>query len=511
MTTLQSLTVKTPDQIRDDYLRTYANCLKRRGIAQPNISDGTEIYVRATALAQQIYAASVATPAVANAQMPDSAQNDDLVRVAAQYGLALRPASGSVGALTLAASVSAPIGIVAGQQLIDPNGLAYQVSVGGQYTVGGTNVPIASVDTGPSTNLLAGTVLRWVAPPPYVQPTALVASPGLSEGKGSDTYEDLRARLLERLANPPNGSNWSTATSAAEDASSAVQKAFAYQACNGPGTLHLAVVAAAAGSNYTRVVDPFTMTNVVVPAVQAQYTEGIELVVTSVQDLPTSVSFSMSLPAAQTATPPGPGGGWTDAAPWPTPPAAATQCTVTAVSSNLAITVSALNAPVASSSAPGITGSTICWVSPNDYQLYTAHVVTSVDTSGYGAGPWSVTLDGPFADTTGATIPVGAFVFPDAVNMQTYVDAILAGFGAFGPGEKTNLTSLLPRASRRPVPQSAWPYSLNAAFLKNLTNSGQEVYDAGFLWHQYTTPPLPSAISQAPYILTPANLAIYPE
>jgi len=495
MTTLQSLTIKTPDQIGDDYLRTYANGLKQRGVTQPNTSKGTEIYIRSRSLAQQIYAAAVAVPAVADAQMPDSAQADDLVRVAAQYGIALRAAGSSVGSVTLASTVTSAVGIVQGSQLIDPSGLTYQVAVGGQYA-NGSSVPVVAVSTGASTNVPAGTPLRWVAPPPYVQPTASVATGGLTQGRDADAYEDLRTRLLSRLRNPPNGSNWASAKQFAEDSTVAVQQAFVYQAANGPSTLHVAVTRSTTSTNTNRDVDSLTLTNVTAPAVLSQYDEGIEIVVTTVANYQVSVAFSMSLPASTTASPPGPGGGWTDANPFPVQ-ASTGYVAASAVTNSTVFTVS--------SDTPPIVGSQACWLSQDDWNLRSATVLSFT-----GTNPYTITIDTPFVSNNGVTIAAGDYVFPNATNMPTYIAAVLAGFNAMGPGEKTNAAALLPRAYRRPIPIQSWPYSLTGPFLRNLENAGQEVASASYLYQSAVTPPLPTSIANPPNIFVPQRIGIYP-
>jgi len=397
-TTIQSLAIKTVEQIRDDYLRTYRNALINRGIANPDVSEGTEIYGKALSLAQQIYGASVAVPLAADAQMPDSAQGDDLVRICKPYGLALRPAGPSSGPLVLTASIATPLAVVQGAQLIDPNGLIYEVATGGSYTPGGAPVPIVSVATGSATQLTAGTVLRWVQPPAYATQTALVGAGGLTGGTDAETYEGLRARLLDRLQNPPNGDNWASLVADAEDSATAVQKAFAYQACNGPSTEHVAVVGAATATSKSRAVDGLvTMPTVVVPSVLAARPFYVETIVTTTQDYPFDLSIGLSLPASQLASPQGPGGGWTDGNPFPMPSASAgytvngapTAATVTAVTSSTAFAVTSGVAPVI--------GSQICWVSRDDWQLRTAKVLSAGTV---GGGIWTITIDTPFVSAT---------------------------------------------------------------------------------------------------------------
>lgn len=502
-TTLETLTLKTQEQVRDDYLRTYRNALIKRGISNPDVSQGTEIFQKATALAQQIWVATNGVPAAANAQMPDSALGDDLVRVAAIYKLSPRPAGPSSGPLVLSATINTPIAIPQGAQLLDPSGLSYQVTVAGNYTNGDTvfPIPISSVDSGADTNLPAGTVMRWVAPPPFVNPTAVVGAGGLTGGVDAEDIEGLRARLLQKLQSPPNGVNWPTTVQAAEDSSTQVQKAFAYPACNGPSTTHLAVVRAPTPTNKNRDVDSLVLSNEIVPAVIASFPEFAEVVVTTVQNYEVDVTFGLSLPASTKASPAGPGGGWLDGNPFPVPDYDGTNdfCAVTSVGSSTLIRVP--------SEVPPTIGGQVCWLSRDDWEFRSAKIVSFTEP---GPGLYQISLDTPFISSNGVSVAVGDYIFPHAENMDTYISAILTGFASLGPYEKTNSVSLLPRAYRRPIAATSWYSRLQAPFLRNLSNAGEEVADVSYLYRSATTPPLPTAITDGPYILVPRRIAIYP-
>jgi len=518
-TTIQSLQIKSIEQVRDDYLRSYRNALINRGVPDPDVSQGTEIYNRATALAQQIYTASLSVPLAADAQMPDTAQGDDLGRVSSPYGLSLRPAGPSSGPGVL--STSQTTAVVQGSQLVDPNGLLYQVSVGGTYSTG-NNIPIKSIGTGSATNLAAGTVLRWVSPPAYAAQTALVGAGGLTGGIDAEDQEGLRARLLDRLRNPPNGVNSASVNAAAEVSSTAVQKSFCYPAANGPSTLHFAVTRAPTATNKGRDVDALVLASTVLPAVVAQMPEFVEVngngANATVQNYPINVVFALSLPAAPSASPAGPGGGWIDGTPYPT-----------LASSGF---VTANNVPPATPTSFSLTtdhpptiGQTICWLSQVDYVVRTAKITNIASLTGSGPFTATVTVDTALVDSGGGSIQSGHYVFPGAVNMANYVAAVLAGFAAMGPAEKVSATGLLPRALRRPTAPATWPSTFNRSFLKNLTNAGAEVSDAQVNALANTIspspvtltvsppvlqPPYPIAITDGPFILTPNRLAFYP-
>lgn len=495
MATVETLAIKSLDEIRDDYLRTYRNSLIKRGIENPVVGDGTEIHMRATALAQQVYVATSGIPVAANAQMPDTAQEDDLIRVARIYGLSLRPAGPSAGPLVLDSTIAGAVAIPTGAQLIDGSGFTYEVSVGGAF-LDGEEMQITSVDTGTGTNLAEGTVLRWTAPPPFVQPTAVVGVGGLTGGVDAEDIEGLRARLLERLQNPPNGANWPAFNLAAEQSSTAVQKGFTYPACNGPSTVHVAVVTSPTATNKERDVNTIVMNTQVIPGVQAIIPEYAELLVTTVENVSVDVSVGISIPPAKTASPPGPGGGWTDGDPFPVF-ASQGYANVTAVTNSTAFSVNSDIAP--------LVGSEVCWISRDDWVFRTAAVVSFT-----GTGPYAVVIDYPFTSANGVNIAVGDFVFPNAEKMEVYVPALLEAFARLGPGQKTNLSGLLPRALRRPLVTQAWPSDLNQKFLNPVRDSGDEVDTASYLYKSATSPALPAVITDPPKIFIPGRLAFYP-
>lgn len=492
----REITVKTAEEIRDDYLRTIKEGLINLGISNPNVSEGTLDYVRGTALGEFGALLYQNISLKADAQMPDTAQGEDLVRLANIYNLSLRAAGPSSGSILLDATVTTDIVIPTGSQLIDDKGLSYEVSVGGSYS-DGEEIPIRAIDTGSGTNLAPESILRWVSPPPFVSPTAVVASGGLTGGVDEETYEGLRTRILEKIRNPPGGGNWSELNQAAEDSTVAVQKSFAYPAANGPATVHLAVVTAPTESDKTREINSVVLSTKVIPAVQSVVPEYFELLVTTVQNQNTDVSINISIPSATTASPPGPGGGWLNGTPWPTY-AALGYSRVTAVTSSTQFTIQC-------DTEPTIDVTQICWLNPTNWQLYRGIVTSYTGT----APSVTVTVDTPFAGTSNQIV-VGSFVFPDAELMQDYVDTLLDIFANLGPGQKTNATGLLPRAYRRPLTIESWPSDLNDQLLRRLTDNNDTILSAGYNYRSSATPLLPSSITDGPYILVPRNLAFYP-
>ncbi|MRG98203.1 baseplate J/gp47 family protein [Polyangium spumosum] len=494
----KEFTTKTREQIRGDYTRTVKNGLINLGIANPNVSEGTLDYIRGDALGafgEEIYNL---VSVKANAQLPDSALDDDLIRLAKIVGLDLRPAGPSQGFIILQTSVSVPVAIPAGSQLLDPAGLSYEVLVGGAYGSGDL-VSIRAVDTGSRTNLPEGTTLRWSSAPPFVAATALVASGGLLGGVDQETIEGLRARLLDYYRNPPGGGNWSQVNLTAENSSTFVQKSFAYPAVYGPSTLHVVVVGAPTTTNKSRTVPSDIVETVVKPAVLGAFPEFADIVVTSADSFTVATTFGLSLPTSKRASPPGPGGGWLDGTPWPTN-ASLGYAPVTTVNSAVDFFVNADAAPVV--------GQRVCYVSPTNYKLYRAKI-----TQVFGGGPpYRIVIDTGFfrSNTTNDPLQTADWVFPDAERMDAYVAAVLNAFATMGPAEKTTIPGLLPRAYRKPQKEFSWPSQVGSYFLRALYESGEEVFDADF----NVTPdvvPVVSGYPLAPYIAVPGLLAFYPQ
>jgi len=491
---------KTAEQFRDDFLRSVHNGLQTiLGIANPNTSYGTDHYILGTAIGKIAELASLNAVTAADAQMPDTSVSDDLYRICKIYELALRPAGPSNGNLILDSSVDG-IGIISGQLLIDESGLRYQTSVGGIYD-NGDLVPIISLDTGIGTNIAGGSVLRWVSPPAFVAPKALVSPDGMTDGVDAEDDEGLRDRLLSRLRNPIGGGNWSQLADAAEKSTTTVQKAFPYPAYNGPSTVLIAVTGTPSATNKNRDIDPLIVSGIVKPAVQAITFEGVEIRVTTVQNEQVSISLGLALPSATTASPPGPGGGWLDGNPFPY----STSQTPNIFSGVTAVT-STTNFNVYSDSAPTANISHIVYID-SSWNIYHAKVTAfnPVPIVIGGFNTWNITVDKPCLGIT-----PGNWIFPDAVNMDVYIKALLDILAKNGPGQIVAVAGLLPYAYRRPYVSDSWPSDIGPSILKFISSTGDEVLDVQYLYKSLTSPSDPVDVTDGPNILVPLNIGFYP-
>lgn len=509
MAVIKQFVVKDAVTIRDDILRTIKNGLYERGVSEPNVGPGSDFFFIAESLANELSVVGANAVIKTDAQMPDTATDDenlsgdqDLTRIASLLGLSPQPAAGSFGSVVVESSATTPIAV--DTELTDKLGQRYKVTLGGSYA-NGASVPIEAISTGESTNLDEGEVLTWSEAPPYCSDKATVATGGLTNGADAEDSEALRQRIFAKLQVPPGSGDWEQVAEVVEEATNSVLKAFVYPAVQGPSTCDAAAVAAPTATNKSRVLSSALMSGTVNPYAQGKLpTQGL-LTVTTVEDVNADVAIGLSLPDAPTANPPGPGGGWVDGTPWPSPNGTSTfRCTVTAVTSTTQFTVDATTAPIANVTH-------ICWLSPTEWKLYKA-VVTAV---GGSSGAYVITLDKPFVGIT-----TGSYIWPECENAQAYVDALLAQFALMGPGEKTTNASALVRGFRHPPPSTSWPYSLGPHLLHALTSTQEEVSSAQF-YHRTdgtttvtgsggtVTPQVPASLSDPPKIFVPRHIAFY--
>jgi uncharacterized phage protein gp47/JayE len=524
-TPLYTFTTKTPKQVHDDIIRTVKAILQGIvGISNPNVAPGSDFDIIATAVASEIAVGLANQTIMADQLMPDTAAGSNLDRWLTLFGLSRRGAIPAKGNVTITCSQTAnivgnPTGVGA-TQLVDASGQLFFVTVGGAYP-NGAQVPVQAVSGGSATNHANGDTLRWVTAPPYCSQTVTVGIPngtdGLSGGADSEVGVDEppRNRLYQLFQNPPKGGNSQDIIGFAQQSSTSVQGCAVYPALMGPSTVFFAVwgapqtVGPFSSTSKSRELTASLVTGTVVPYVQGSLPEYVYVVGTSTTDQPTDVSLILSLPSAPTASPPGPGGGWLDGTPWPSSTSSGTQpCTVTAVTNALTFTVNATTAPTAGATH-------IAYISPSNWQMYTATVVSWSGSS----GAYVITTDTPWpllATDFATGFPPA--VFPQSTQQANYMAAALQGFANLGPGEWTSNAAIKARAFRHPPPSLAWPSTLNALFLRQMENAGPEVANAQFIVGANATPTVPSSItvnasgvltSTPPATLIPRNLSWY--
>jgi uncharacterized phage protein gp47/JayE len=485
--------VENPKQILENMLRTYRAAMQEAGVSDPAVGVGSDIFIIASMVANELSIAMNNTVISAEANMPDSATGEDLDRVLATYGLTRRPASTGSGFIELVTTTATLV--PAGTELLSNAGLTYATVTSGTYA-NGAELEIVSVDAGAAVNLDEGEVLKWRSPPAFAAPKVEV-SQAVTGAVDAESDEVARARLLGRFASPPSMGNWQAVAELAEAQDAAVQKAFVYPAHNGPSTLAVALCANPTETSKSRQLTSTKVTQIS-SGILGNMPEYVSITINSVVDVTNNVSFGITIPFPEGAANNGTGGGWLNFNAFPAANGTThTKCIVSAVTNSTSFTI---DAPIDLPPTEGITK--ISWIDRTDYTVKTATILTTS-----GTGPYVVTVDAPF---TG--VAVNDYVFPACKNAQVYLDAVLAQFAKLGPGQVTDQASVLPKAYRRPLTSVAFPNKLDGSMQKAITDSSTEVQSTSYFYRtSSSSPSLPASVNSGPYIYVPGQISFYPE
>lgn len=164
----------------------------------------------------------------------DTAEREQLLRMAAMYGITPTPATFASGNVT--ATGTNGTSIPAETILRLDAATSYRVTTG-QVIAGGTaTLPVEAVLAGADANLVEGAELSFESPIDFVTATATVATGGIAGGVDEEGTEELRDRYLLRLREPPEGGAdqdyeaWALAVAG-------VTRAWVYPHELGPGTV----------------------------------------------------------------------------------------------------------------------------------------------------------------------------------------------------------------------------------------------------------------------------------
>lgn len=141
---------------------------------------------------------------IARQVIPDTAQADFLDRWAGLHGIPRRPATRAAGLVSLAGLEGSVL--PQGSRLTRADGTGYETTAPATLGSDGmATVSIEAEDGGEAGNAELAVALTLSVAIVGLSGTALVAADGLSGGKGAESDESLRARLVARLSAPPQG------------------------------------------------------------------------------------------------------------------------------------------------------------------------------------------------------------------------------------------------------------------------------------------------------------------
>lgn len=498
-------TYPTPDEVRDTILLAIAYTFNRRGLTA-NVLPGSDHYIKATHYCGRV------SVAIANGKIsrlafnPLTAQGDDLLNYAAVFGITPRPAGTAAGPARIrsSATVTIPKDFLA----TSASGLKYKTVALGTFA-NGAFVQIIATTGGAATNLGAGAQLTWdSASIGALNPVLIVGGGGLEGGTEADSIEVVRQRLLRKLANPGGGGNAAQIIEWAEEATSSVEVAFAYPAMRGSSSYDVAVMKTGGDRSL-----PSTVTSQVAAYIAARMPGSESLNMTSVtkQDVDVVLGAALALPSFAG----GAGGGWRDAAPWPT-------ADVKVTAYDAGTDVATVNGAIAPSLGAhiGIWDPDAKDANQNIVPAMKEFVVASV---GGSSGAWTITAQGGFGYDVTASNTTFPYVSAGAEQLGAYAADFYAqivgdderGILGLGPGEKTADPELLQRARRFPTVDVEAPNALTNRLLTEVVDLHDELEDIQYTARfdtgtttPRTSPSIPSAAADPPRVLTLRHFAI---
>lgn len=474
----------TTAEFKDDLDGFYESGLVRLGVdpisAREAVLPGTDVELRHRGIATQLMRADAYARSRDNATMLDTAEGDDLLRLAAIEGVEPDDGSGASGAVIVTVTGSTLIALDA-ELTSDDTGLSYRVT-SQVLASAGTAVPVIGIDVGVATNLDPGAAMTWSSPPVALAPGCVVGAGGLVGGLDADDVESVRQKALTKKRDPGFGGNSAHVLELLTKASRAVSTPAVYPGLQGPNTAHEAIAIAGTSANaYSRIADAALVQSVHASVLSQLSESGLNLVTTTVahQLLDLDVSLTLPAPLASGAAQ----GGWLDLAPSP-----AAACQVASTSGPLSITVLTGVAPVAGKQIS-------VWLSAS---LKFARTQIAAVTS-LGAGLYRLDLSIAVAGVSTADR-----VSPTSAQQEAYAATLMEAVAAFYPGQKSAASQVLERSRRRPL---AGVSAVTTSLTTGLQTAHAEVASASFYAvNGVTSPTLPLEPNVPGSVASPPNV-----
>lgn len=411
----------------------------------------------------------------------------------------VRPAKGSAGGyVTLEASTGGATIYANDELYYRPTQVRYKV-VATKLYADEEELGIVSIDTGPPTNLAAGSELTWSSPRPGCKPTCVVTEQadgsGLSGGREAASDEEYAALIVDNRTNPASAGNDAAYTKAVESTPALqVEKCFTYPCIRGPGTTGIAFTMKPATAGASRLPNA-TQIAQVAANLEATFPadDGIFAVTLLAQDVDVALQVTWTRRAV----------GYVDAVPWPeyetTPVAVDGAVTPTPTTFRVTTSVSTTNPQV---------GQTIgIWNAATGKfsRKQILSIVTVIDHFS-----WTLTCDTTNGASDASYTPVaGQNASPWSDSLNLIAAKVIAYFSGLGPGEQVaSFSDPGSRMRRQPENPGAWPSQIRNRIVDNIFDVAG-VADASLL---SPAVPLSSTVGSpgaTAYLLSLADLAIF--
>jgi uncharacterized phage protein gp47/JayE len=512
---VDSAAYPSPEEVRSQILTDIRYAYDAAGIPA-NVDEGSDHWIRATAYGARVSIAIHNGRLSQQAISPLSAEGNDLIELAAVFGVYPRDASKASGFVIVGVNVVASVTIPEGHPVSAPNGERYTALALSPDVPNAGTVEIIAVNAGEAGNQPVGTTMRWeLSSIGNLKTECTVDVGGIDGGEPADDTERLRTRLLRRLAFPGVGGSWSQIAQWAEESSAAIEAAFVYPSVRGPGSYDVALTKE--GGDRTV---PAATSTAAKGYIVARMPGHADLNVTTVNPAGIDVLINVKLPLPALAG--GAGGGFRDSVPWPSTADAVLAKVAVVASGGTVLTVDSTSAD------PPMAGQHFGIWNPagldENGEANGAMAEFLISSVGGVSGAYVITINTPLSDSP-SFVAINMYVSVGAINLKQYAAAFRDQMALLGPGEKTASPDILPRGRRQPGPEILWPSALTSVQLGRLTNvvkdsdgitvSGfPEMLDASYAarYAEGTTTPMTDApvattTADAPRILSLTRLA----
>lgn len=335
----------------------------------------------------------------------------------------------------------------------------------------GDQIPIQGIDTGPNTNLRAGTVVTWTSPRPgCVQDNVVfeqVDLTGLTGGRNEATDEEYRQLWIEEKQNRAASGNDAEVQQVAEKAAGVVvQKAFTYPCILGPCTTAVAFTLKPDNSGSSRIPNPTQIASVIAAVMgQMPADEGIFPVTLIAQNTDLCINVSWADNAA----------GWSDFVIWPPYKPSTTQAVVVQSSTDaFNFILKTANGDYSGMPSP-VPGQNLGFYDQTNAVFCRKRILTVT-----GTGPWTIVCDTTNSVSDSSYIPVASTrAMPWSDSLQDLVVELQGYFQGFGPGEQvTSFFDQGKRQRRQPESQKNYPSVVTNKGLELAFDGVDAVFDA---------------------------------
>lgn len=166
--------------------------------------------------------------------LPDTMDEDSLLRYGAIMGVPYRLAAKAAGLIAVTGTDGSTVPVGAKYQRDD--GVEYTVTAAAVISAGVADVAVAGADYGANWNAAEGAVVTAVSPVPGVASSAVVGTGGITDGADAMDIDTYRAMVIERCGTYFTGANAAVYERWAKEVSG-VTRAWCYEATPDPGSV----------------------------------------------------------------------------------------------------------------------------------------------------------------------------------------------------------------------------------------------------------------------------------